>query len=81
MSFNKKESIILLKAKNTLEEMFDGKLKKYHVTPYVAHEIADCYNEIVQNCETITNCQDVKDFFERRKFRIAIVGIGWKISL
>lgn len=27
MTFNKKESNILLKAKNALEEMFDGKLK------------------------------------------------------
>lgn len=33
MAFNKKESNILFKAKNALEEMFDGKLKKYNITP------------------------------------------------
>lgn len=47
MTFNKKESNILFKAKNALQEMFDGKLKKYHVTFYSAHEIARCYNEKV----------------------------------
>lgn len=81
MTFNKKESGTLLKAKNALEEMFNGKLKKYHVTLYTAHEIARCYNEIVQNRKTKTISQEVKDFFEKRKFNIAVWGIGWKISL
>ena len=81
MKFNKKESNILLKTKNALEKMFDGNLKKYHVTLYTAHDIARCYNEIVQNRKTSTISQEVKDFFEKRKFNIAIDGIGWKISL
>lgn len=81
MTFNKKESNILLKAKNALDEMFNGKLKKYHVTLYSAHEIARCYNDIVQRRETTTIVQDVKDFFEKRKFDISVDGIGWKISL
>ena len=81
MTFNKKESNILLKAKNALEEMFDGKLKKYHVTLYSAHEIAWCYNEIVENRKTSTISQEVKDFFEKRKFQVVVDGIGWKISL
>ena len=81
MTFNKKESNVLLKAKNALEEMFDGKLKKYHVTVYTAHEIARCYNEIVQSRKTKTISQEVKDFFEKRKFTIAVEGIGWEISL
>lgn len=81
MTFNKKESKILLKAKNALEEMFDGKLKKYQVTVYSAHEITRCYNEIVQNRKTSTISQEVKDFFEKRKFNISVDGIGWKISL
>ena len=81
MTFNKKESGTLLKAKNDLEEMFDGKLKKYHVTVHMAHEISRCYNEIVQNRKTSTISQEVKDFFEKRKFNIAVWGIGWKISL
>lgn len=81
MTFNKKESGILLKAKNALEDMFDGNLKKYHITPYAAHEIARCYNEIVQNRKTSTISQEVKDFFEKRKFNISVDGIGWKISL
>ena len=81
MKFNKKESNILFKAKNALEEMFDGKLKKYHVTLYSAHEIAQCYNEIVENRKTSTISQEVKDFFEKRKFNISVDGIGWKISL
>lgn len=81
MTFNKKESSILLKAKNALEEMFDGKLKKYHVTPYSAREIARCYIEIVQNRKTSTISQEVKNFFEKRKFNISVDGIGWKISL
>lgn len=81
MTFNKKESNTLLKAKNALEEMFDGKLKKYHVTLYSAHEIASCYNEIVKNRKASTISQEVKDFFEKRKFTIVVEGIGWKISL
>ena len=81
MTFNKKESNILLKVKNDLEEMFDGKLKKYHVTVHMAHEIARCYNEIVENRKTKTISQEVKDFFEKRKFNIVVDGIGWKISL
>lgn len=81
MKFNKKESNTLLKAKNALSDMFDGKLKKYHVTLHTAHEIAHCYNEIVQNRKTSTICQDVKNFFEKRKFNISVDGIGWKISL
>lgn len=81
MTFNKKESNILLKVKNALEEMFDGKLKKYHVTLYLAHEIARCYNEIVENRKTSTISQEVKDFFEKRKFNVAIDGIGWEIIL
>ena len=81
MTFNKKESSILLKAKKSLEEMFDGKTNKYHVTLYSAHEIARCYNEIVKNRKTNTISQEVKGFFEKRKFTIAVEGIGWKISL
>lgn len=81
MTFNKKESNILLKTKNSLEEMFDGKIDKYHVTLYSAHEIARCYNEIVKNRKTNTISQEVKDFFEKRKFNISADGIGWKISL
>lgn len=54
MTFNKKESNILLKAKCALEEMFNGNIKRYHVTPYTTHEIARCYNEIVQNRKTST---------------------------
>ena len=65
MKFNKKESNILLKVKNALSDMFDGKLKKYHVTLHTAHEIAHCYNEIVQNRKTKTISQEVKDFFEK----------------
>ena len=81
MTFNKKEKTILLKAKNVLSNMFNGNLKKYHVTPYTAHEIVRCYNEIVQSRKTSTISRDVKDFFERWKFQIEIEGIGWKISL
>lgn len=81
MTFNKKEATILSKAKNALEDMFDGNLNKYHVTLYTAHEIARCYNEIVQNRKTSTISQEVKNFFEKRKFQIAVDGIGWKISL
>ena len=80
-TFNKSESDILLKTKKSLEEMFDGKLDKYHVTLYSAHEIARCYNEIVKNRKISTISQEVKDFFEKRKFTIAVEGIGWEISL
>lgn len=76
MTFNKKESNTLLKAKNALQEMFDGKSKKYHVALYSAHEIAWCYNEIVRNRKTKTISQEVKDFFEKRKFNISVDGIG-----
>lgn len=81
MKFNKKETSILLKVKNALEEMFNGNWQKYHVSPFMAYEIADCYNEIIRNRETVTICQDVKKFFEKRKFQISVEGVGWKILL
>ena len=81
VAFNKSESDILLKTKKSLEEMFDEKLNKYHVTLYLAHEIASCYNEIVKNRKASTISQEVKDFFEKRKFTIVVEGIGWEISL
>lgn len=81
MTFNKKESNTLLKAKNALSDMFEGNLKKYHVTVFTAHEITRCYNEIVQNRKTSTISQEVKDFFKKHQFQIEIDGIGWKISL
>lgn len=81
MTFNDKELNILLKAKNALEEMFDGKLKRYHVTPYEAHEIARCYDEIVQSRKTFTISQKAKNFFEKRKFNIVVDGIGWEIYM
>lgn len=81
MTFNKKESDILLKVKNDLEEIWDGKLKKYRIPPCIAHEIAHCYNEIVRNRKVFTQYYDVKNFFEKRKFHIVVNGIGWKISL
>lgn len=81
MTFNKKETNTLLKAKKALESMFNGNIKRYHVTLYTAHEIARCYNEIVENRKTSTISQEVKDFFEKRKFQIVVEGIGWKISL
>lgn len=81
VAFNKSELNTLLKTKKSLEEMFDGKLNKYHVTLYLAHEIACCYNEIVKNRKSSTISQEVKDFFEKRKFTIAVEGIGWEISI
>lgn len=53
--FTKTEQKKLLKVKNILEEIWDGKLSKYHVTPYQAKIIADGYNKIVGGnvCTTI----------------------------
>ena len=39
----------LLSAKVELEKIFAGNLKKHRLTPFEAHEIAYCYNEIVEN--------------------------------
>ena len=71
----------LLSAKVELEKIFAGNLKKHRLTPFEAHEIAYCYNEIVENGEVNTIYKGVKDFFENQHFNIAVDGVGWKISL
>ena len=71
----------ILKAKGILEEMFDGKLRKYKVTCFEACEITHCFNEIINNGETCTIYEGVRSFFDKQKFTIADDGVGWKISL
>ena len=71
----------LLSAKVELEKIFDGNLKKHRITPFEAHEIAYCYNEIVKNGKVDTIYEGVKNFFENQHFNIAVKGVGWKISL
>lgn len=79
----KKQMEMCGKVKAALEDMHEnGNLKRYHVpSAGVLHCIAGTYNAIVRRnyAETITT--EVKDFFQRRGFKVEEKGIGWIISL
>lgn len=88
MKLNKTETKRLLNVKDTLEDMFyNGKLNKYGiVSPFVAKEIADCYNGIVKDIahSTVTGFTDVKNFFEKKGFIIENMSDGsngWNIYI
>ena len=79
----KKQMEMCGKVKAALEDMYEnGNLKRYHV-PSVAifRCIEDAYNTLAYRdyAETITT--EVKDFFQRRGFKVEEKGIGWRISL
>ena len=64
MYFNDREKRRLLKVKTKLGDMWEGNLRRYHVTPHTAREIANCYNALVKAPETLsreTISYDVKN--------------------
>lgn len=69
--------------RSIIEDIYcNGNFKKYKIsTPYIVYEIKSCYNSIVNGNYSLTICDDVKTFYERRGFNIVPDGIGWKISL
>lgn len=79
--FKKSEYNKLLKVKGILEEIWDGKLSKYHLTVAQSYEIAKAYNQIIKGnaVETISN--EVKQFFEKHNLCVKENGIGWIITL
>lgn len=79
--FTKTEQKKLLKVKSILEEIWDGKLSKYHVTPYQAKIIADGYNKIVGGNVCATIDSDVKRFFEKYGFHSCEHDTGWVITI
>lgn len=79
--FTKTEQKRLLKVKSIIEEMWDGKLNKYYVTPSQANIIAEGYNRIVNDDVCITIDMSVKDFFEKYGFHSREHGIGWIITI
>ena len=54
MYFNDREKRRLLKVKTKLGDMWEGNLRRYHVTPHTAREIANCYNALVKETETLS---------------------------
>lgn len=82
MYFNDREKRRLLKVKTKLGDMWEGNLRRYHVTPHTAREIANRYNALVKAPETLsreTISYDVKNFFGKNGFVVENYGIGWKI--
>lgn len=83
MEWNKTETKRLLKVKNILTEVWEGKLSKYKrtiPTSYIAHEIADCYNELANGESCVVFKEDVKKFFEKYGFIIENEDcITWRI--
>ena len=70
-----------LKVKSDLERIFDGELKRYQLTPFEALHIVECYNEIITDGKAETITESVKNFFNKRKFTVTAIGVGWIISL
>lgn len=79
--FTKTEQKRLLKMKGILEEMWGGKLNKYHMTLMQANVIAEGYNKIVNEDVCITIDKEVKDFFEKCGFHSREHGVGWIITI
>lgn len=83
MEWNKTETKRLLKVKNILTEVWEGKLSKYKrtiPTSYIAHEIADCYNELANGESCVVFKEDVKKFFEKYGFIVECEDcITWRI--
>lgn len=70
------------KAKVALEDIFyNGNLKRYKMTPSEAHEAWDAMVGILNDGETRTISERVKDFYVKYGFSVHEEGIGWVIKL
>lgn len=70
----------LLKVKSEIESMFMGDIKRFGFTPYMIDVVLDVYGNLVNEKSAETICEEVKNYFEKRKFAVAVKGIGWTIS-
>ena len=70
----------LLKVKSEIESMFMGDIKRFGFTSYMIDIVLDVYGNLVNERSAETICEEVKNYFEKRKFTIAAKGIGWTIS-
>lgn len=70
----------LLKVKHEIESMFMGDIKRFSFTPYMIDIVLDVYGNLINERSAETICEEVKNYFEKRKFTIATKGIGWTIS-
>lgn len=70
----------LLKVKSEIESMFMGDIKRFGFTPYMIDVVLDVYGNLVNERSAETICEEVKNYFEKRKFTITTKGIGWIIS-
>ena len=70
----------LLKVKSEIESMLRGDIKRFGFTPYMIDVVLDVYGNLVNERPAETICEEVKNYFEKRKFTIATKGIGWTIS-
>lgn len=71
----------LLKVKTEIESMLTGDIKRFGFTTYMIDIVLDMYGNLVNEQPAETICEEVKNYFEKRKFTIATKGIGWTISL
>lgn len=70
----------LLKVKHEIEAMLMGDIKRFGFTLYMIDVVLDVYGNLVNERSAETTCEEVKNYFEKRKFTIAVKGIGWIIS-
>lgn len=70
----------LLKVKSEIKSMFMGDIKRFGFTPYMIDVVLDVYGNLVNEKSAETICEEVKNYFEKRKFTITTKGIGWTIS-
>ncbi len=71
----------LLKVKHDIESMMEGNLGRFGFTPFMVELVLDIYGSLVNEQSAETICEEVKNYFEKRKFAVAVKGIGWEISL
>lgn len=70
----------LLKVKTEIESMLTGDIKHFGFTPYMIDIVLDIYGNLVNEQPAETICEEVKNYFEKRKFVIIAKSIGWTIN-
>ncbi len=78
---NKAQFKRMTSVKSDLECMYQGHLNKFKFTPYLVREVERIFISLSNEKTDTTICNEIKDYFEKKKFNVKAQGIGWIIEL
>ena len=81
---NKSETARMMEVKSALNDMLNGYLAKYRMTPVEVKDLALCYNGLLHDVthSTDTGFSGIKNFFEKHGFLVEDTGTGaWDIYI